>query len=33
MKAIAEGLSDQQIADVAAYYAARGAQTATAANK
>jgi cytochrome c553 len=33
MKVIAEGLSDQQIADIAAYYAARGSQTATAAAK
>lgn len=30
MKAIAEGLTDQQIADVAAYYASRGAQSAPA---
>lgn len=29
MKAIAGGLTDQQIADIAAYYAARGAQPAT----
>jgi cytochrome c553 len=33
MKAIAEGLSDQHIAEIAAYYAARGAQMATAATK
>jgi cytochrome c553 len=33
MKAIAAGLSDQQIADIAAYYAQRGAQPATVAAK
>jgi cytochrome c553 len=33
MKVIAEGLSDQQIVDIAAYYAARGSEPATAAGK
>jgi len=33
MKVIAAGLSDQQIVDIAAYYAARGSEPAVAANK
>ncbi|HTT11962.1 MAG TPA: c-type cytochrome [Burkholderiaceae bacterium] len=33
MKVIAQGLSDQQIADIAAYYAARGSEPAAVANK
>jgi len=33
MKVIAEGLTDQQIADLAAYYSARGSEPATTASK
>jgi len=33
MKVIAEGLNDQQMADIAAYYAARGSEPAAVANK
>src|SRR5215470_1006870 len=33
MKVIAEGLSDQQIADVAAYYSSRGSESAAVATK
>jgi cytochrome c553 len=33
MKVIAEGLTDQQIVDIAAYYAARGSEPAAVANK